>query len=245
MEELRGRVIGVTGASRGIGLAIASALLERGARVALLARGEEELRAAAAGLGEGALPVVADVRDPVAVAQGFERVVEHFGALDGLVNNAAVGRIHRIEDASDEDLRAQVEINLLGPIFCCRTAIPHLRASGRGHIINVSSDSVERPFPFLGVYSATKAGLETFTRALRDELVGSGVRVTLLRLGPALTSFARDWGEGAGDAIAAWQAGGYMDPTRVVRPEVVAEAAVQVLTLPVEASVHTLDVRPT
>jgi meso-butanediol dehydrogenase/(S,S)-butanediol dehydrogenase/diacetyl reductase len=245
--DLRGRVVVVTGASRGIGLATSQALIECNARVALLARGAEELADAASALASRseALPVAVDVSDPESVREAFGQLARHFGAVHALVNNAAVGCIDRIEDASDDDLAAQVGINLLGPILCARAAIPHLRAAGGGDIVNLSSDSVERPFPFLGVYAATKGGVETLTLALRSELAADGIRVALLRSGPALTSFARDWHpEAAGRALAAWQAGGYMDPARVVAPDVVGRAVVQLLTQPPEASVHTLDLRP-
>ncbi len=244
-DALAGRVVIVTGASRGIGLATAHALSARGARVAMLARGKQELEEAAATLAGDALPVVADVSDPLAVTAAFAQVVAHFGALHALVNNAAVGRIDRVEDARDEDLVAQVGINLLGPIYCSRAAIPHLREAGGGDIINLSSDSVERPFPFLSVYAATKGGLETFTLGLRGEVAEDGIRVTLLRSGPSLTSFARDWqSEAAGRAFEAWQAGGYIHAGGVVTPEVIGAGVVQILTLPVEASVFTLDIRP-
>ena len=136
-------------------------------------------------------------------------------------------------------------INLLGPIYCSRAAIPHLREAGGGDIINLSSDSVERPFPFLSVYAATKGGLETFTLGLRTEVAEDGIRVTLLRSGPSVTSFARDWQpETAARAFEAWQAGGYIHAGGVVTPEVIGAGVVQVLTLPVEASVFTLDIRP-
>ena len=244
-QDLAGRVVVVTGASRGIGLATSHALIERGARVALLARGVEELAEAARALGPDALPVAADVSDARSVAEAFAKLVAHFGAVHALVNNAAVGCVGRIEDTRDEDLAVQLGVNLLGPILCARAAIPHLRAAGGGDIVNLSSDSVERPFPFLGVYAATKGGVETLTLALRSELAADGIRVTLLRSGPALTSFARDWApEAARRVLEAWQAGGYIDPARVVAPDVIGRAVVQVLTQPAEASIHVLDLRP-
>ena len=243
--DLSGRVIFVTGASRGIGLAIARAFHSRGAKVALSARGKEGLAAAEKELGDRALAVEMDVAQESSVQAGIERVASRFGRIDVLVNNAAVGRLSRIADISDEDLLDQVGINFLGAVYCVRSVVPYLRKAGGGDILNVSSDSVERPFPYLGIYGATKAALEKLTEALRSELAPEDIRVSLLRSGPSLTGFASGWPPDlAATAFKAWAAGDFLDPQSVMSPEVVAEAAVFMVTRPREASVHTFDVRP-
>ncbi|MCZ6462785.1 MAG: SDR family NAD(P)-dependent oxidoreductase [Proteobacteria bacterium] len=221
---LAGRVALVTGASSGIGRATAEAFVRAGAHVALLARRVEPLEAAAAALGERALPVAADVGDPVSVRRAFEVVSARFGHLDVLVNNAAVGRLDAVAQASDEDLRLQVETNFLGAVHCIRCATPLLE-SRRGLIVNVSSDSVARPYPGLVVYAATKGALEVLTLGLRRELRDRGIRVGLVRAGPTATEFAREWDpERARGAFARWRAEGDLDPERVVSPELVASA---------------------
>lgn len=243
--DLEGRVVLITGASRGIGLAMAKAFHSRGAKVALSARGREGLEAAADALGERAFPVEIDVARASSVTEGVERTVGHFGKLDVLVNNAAVGRLSRIADIEEEDLLAQVEINFLGAVHCIRSVVPHMRKTGGGDIVNVSSDSVERPFPYLGVYGATKAALEKLSEGLRAELAPEDIRVSLLRSGPSLTSFASQWSpDVAAAAFEEWSAGDFLDPASVMHPEAIADAAVFMVTRPREASVYTFDVRP-
>lgn len=243
--DLSTRVVLVTGASRGIGLEIAKAFHARGARVALAARGTEKLAEATASLGDGAMGVEMDVSVKASVERGVAEIVERFGAIHVLVNNAAVGRLSRIVDISDRDLEDQVAINFLGPVHCVRAVVPHMRKAGGGDVLNISSDSVERPFPFLGIYGASKAALETLTIALRQELAPENIRVALLRSGPSLTGFAADWSpEDAQAAFEAWVAGDFLDPQSVMNPETVAEAAVFLATRAREASVYTLDVRP-
>ena len=241
-----GRVALVTGASRGIGLATARDLCARGAKVAMLARGAEELATAAAELGDSALAIPTDVSVASQVEAAVSQVLERWGRLDILVNNAAIGRIHRIEDASDEDLTLQVGVNVLGPLYTIRASVPHLRAAGGGDIVNVSSDSVERPFAYLVTYAATKGALETLSQGLREELAPEGIRVILVRSGPALTSFAANWEpEAAGRAFAQWEVDARLDPTCVVAPETVASAIAGALSQPREATVHFVDIRPT
>ena len=244
--DLSGRVVLVTGASQGIGLAMSRAFHARGARVAMTARGAENLIRAAEEVGGECLAVPTDVSDPVSVNHCVERVVSEWGRIDVLVNNAAVGRLAKISEISDEDLQDQLAINVAGPIYCTRAVVPHFRRGGvGGDIVNVSSDSVERPFPYLGVYGATKASLETLSGALRRELAGEDVRVTLLRSGPTFSNFASGWDpEVAGEAFEAWNAGGFIDPESVIDPVLIADAAVYAVTRPRSASVYTVDVRP-
>ena len=244
-DDFSTRVVLVTGASRGIGLEIAKAFHARGARVALAARGAEKLAEATASLGDRALGIEMDVSDKASVDRGVAEVVERFGAIHVLVNNAAVGRLSKIVEVSDRDLEDQVAINFLGPVYCVRAVVPHMRAAGGGDVLNVSSDSVLRPFPYLGIYGASKAALETLTVALRQELAPENIRVALLRSGPSLTGFASEWSpEDAGPAFEEWTAGDYLDPQSVMHPETVAEAAVFLVAQAREASVYTLDVRP-
>lgn len=246
MKPLDGRVAVVTGASRGIGRATVEALAAAGARVALVARGTPELKEAADAIGPDALAVAADVSDPDSVRAAFRRVDETWGRLDALVCNAAVAVPARVEDADDADLAQQVATNLLGAVYCTREATPSLRAAGGGDVVFVSSDAGVAPFPLLAVYSATKGGLEVFARAVRAELAPDGIRVCLLRPGPTLTGFARDWDPGAAAAaLEVWQAEGHLRAGELLDSRTVAESVVHVLTRPPGAELRELDVRPT
>ncbi len=242
---LAGRVAIVTGGSRGLGFAAAEALIAAGARVALFARNESSLAEAAGKLGDAAVPVRTDVSDPDSVRAAFERALGALGRLDILVNNAGIGRLHRVEHASDESLRAQVDTNFLGAVYCCRAAIPILRAGGGGDIVNVSSDSVRDPFPYLLVYAATKGAIEVFTHGLRRELRADRIRVSLLRSGPSLTSFGDAWDpELAKRASAEWVERGYLGPDGALDPRIVGESLVHLVTRPAGAHVEVLEVRP-
>ena len=244
-NAFNGRVALITGGSRGIGLATARALWAQGAKVALVARGEKELTEAVAEFGDSGVAISTDVSIVTEVEAAVAQVIERWGRLDIVVNNAAIGRLSLVEEASDEDLVAQVGVNVLGPLYVVRAAVPHLRNAGGGDIVNVSSDSVDRPFPFLVTYAATKGALETLTEGLREELAPDGIRLMVVRSGPALTSFAANWEpETAARAFAQWQAEARLDPTCVVSPEAIAAAIQHVLSQPREATVHLLDVRP-
>ena len=182
-QLLQGRVAVVTGASRGLGMQIAQALAAEGAQVALLARYGDAVAIAAARIGTAAMGIVCDVSDSASVNAAFEQIAARFGRIDILVNNAAVTELHRVEHASDDSIQKEIAVNLMGPIFCIRAAVPHMRSAGGGDIVNISSVSVNMPFPFLTIYAATKAGLETLTAGLRAELDPDGIRVATLRVG--------------------------------------------------------------
>ena len=173
---LSGRVAVVTGGHDGVGYYIAEALLGEGLRVALLARRKDVLRQAARKLGGEVLPVVCDIRDPSSVRTAFKNFDGGLGSVSVLVNNAATIAIYRIADASDEELRATVETNLLGVMYCIREAVAQMRRAGLGDIVNISSEAVLRPFPYLLGYSSTKAAVETMSRGLKRELAPLGRR---------------------------------------------------------------------
>ena len=116
--DLSERVVLVTGASQGIGLAMSRAFHARGARVAMTARGADDLNRAAEEVGENGLPVPMDVSDPASVNRSVERIVAEWGRIDVLVNNAAVGRLSKISEISDQDLQDQLAVNFAGPIHC-------------------------------------------------------------------------------------------------------------------------------
>jgi NAD(P)-dependent dehydrogenase (short-subunit alcohol dehydrogenase family) len=201
--ELNGRVAVVTGASRGIGLAITRTLAREGVRVVATSRTRTpELDA----LGDAVLHVPADLMDPDAPARVVARAVEAFGGLDILVNNAGgpppgdhlphggfLGR-------TDADWRAIFELNLFSAVRACRAALPILVERG-GAIVNVTSGNGRQPVPFNLDYSAAKAALMNLTKALSEEFGPQGVRVNGVAPGPTLTPWWTDDG-GAGDILA-------------------------------------------
>jgi NAD(P)-dependent dehydrogenase (short-subunit alcohol dehydrogenase family) len=164
--------------------------------VVLLARDPSGLAAAADEIGPNAVGIATDVCDPDAVRAAFAAIEQRFGKLDAMINNAGSSPLRRIEHLSDAEIAQTVGTNFLGAIYCTRSAIPLLRAGGGGDIVNISSESTRDPFPFLGLYASSKAGLETFSRATQSEVKPDGTRVTTLVCGATETEWARDWDMG-------------------------------------------------
>jgi NADP-dependent 3-hydroxy acid dehydrogenase YdfG len=178
----------VTGASRGIGLAVARGLAARGARVALLARDAQALREAAASLGGGAFPVVCDVTRPDAVQAAAERIAVDFeGAPDVVVNNAGLFALRRLEETAPLDFARTIETNLVAPFLLLRAFLPTMRARGSGHVLTVGSIADRLAFPENGAYAASKFGARAMHEVVRAELRGTGVRATLVSPGPVDT----------------------------------------------------------
>jgi NAD(P)-dependent dehydrogenase (short-subunit alcohol dehydrogenase family) len=168
--ELDGKVALVTGASGGIGAAVARKLHEAGASVGLLSRRGDDL-----GLERG-LGVACDVRDRSAVEDATQAVVDRFGRLDIAVANAGVGAYGDFLDLDPEQLEAMVDINLKGTLYTAAAALPHLIDSGAGDFISVASVAGLRALPGESVYNASKFGQVGFTRSLDHELRERGVR---------------------------------------------------------------------
>ncbi len=183
--ELRGKRVLITGASRGIGEALAHKFTDAGASVALVARTRGALETLAAQVGGTAH--AADLSDPTQVADLIKRVEDEAGPVDVLVNNAGTGTACGFTDAADEALREVTEVNYLAPAELCRQVIPLMLRRGGGHIVNVSSMAGTAVFPGLVTYSASKAALSHFTAGLRADLRGLPIGTTLVELGPVPT----------------------------------------------------------
>lgn len=180
----------ITGASRGLGRALAAAALDAGHRVVATARDPRSLTSFAERYG-GAVQIAAlDVTDPAAAARAVQLARERFGGLDVVVNNAGYGDIGSAEDTPLEDFRAQIEANLFGAIIVTKAAIPLFRAQASGHFIQVSSVGGRIGAPGRTAYSAAKWGLEGFSEALALEMALVGVKVTILEPGGFRTDFA-------------------------------------------------------
>ncbi|WP_287157438.1 SDR family NAD(P)-dependent oxidoreductase [Chloroflexus sp.] len=184
----RDRVVIITGASSGIGAATARCFAAAGARLVLAARSQEALTQVAADLPQ-ALAVPTDVSDPEACMRLVERAVATYGQVDILSNTAGIGLTGPVTRLARADLERVLAVDLLGPIWLTQAVVPIMRAGGRGQIINVSSVLAVQPLPFLGGYAAAKAALEQISNALRIELHGSGIAVTVVRPGTTRTDF--------------------------------------------------------
>ncbi len=140
------------------------------------------------------MAVVADLGDPEQVRAAFHEIVEALGGVDVVINNAASYSPFRVDEASDEQLSDMMTNSLLGPIYCIRESIPLMKARGAGDIVNISTQSVESPQPYMTVYAAAKAGLETLSKGLRYELKGEPIRITAFQVGViADTIDDEDW----------------------------------------------------
>ena len=168
----------VTGASKGIGRATAAALAGRGARVGLVARGEEALAELASELPGDPVVLAADVADRDSIGGAVERFAEEAGGLDLLVANAGLAHYGPFFDQPIEHAEEMVRVNVLGTIYTVGAALGPMRDRARGHIVVVSSGAGLRAFPWGAVYGATKAADRGFAEALRHELSGTGVSVT-------------------------------------------------------------------
>jgi NAD(P)-dependent dehydrogenase (short-subunit alcohol dehydrogenase family) len=174
-----GKVVIVTGASGGIGLATARLLGFRGAKVVLAARNEEALRTAAAEI-SNSLAVRADLRSARDIRALVERTVEHFGRVDCLVNNAGQDFNAPVEAIDPDDFRSILELNLIGPLRAMQAVIPIMRSQGSGAIVNVSSGTTKMVLTGSAGYSSSKAALNHLSLVAREELAADGIAVSLV-----------------------------------------------------------------
>jgi short-subunit dehydrogenase len=189
--ELRDTVVLITGASEGIGAALARAFASEGARVVLAARTPEKLNALAAEWGaDRALAVPTDVADAPQAERLITRTLVRFGRLDVLVNNAGLGLYARVEETDWEHLRRLWEVNFFAALRLTQLALPHLKKVG-GAVVNISSVAGKIPLPYMSAYCATKFALNALGDALRMELAGAGVRVLTVCPGRVATEFHR------------------------------------------------------
>lgn len=190
---LNGKVAIVTGGTKGIGRAIAEALVGEGVSVCVCGRREDELERAVGELGtagEGEVTgAVCDVRSHEEVAALFEHTIAEFGGVDILINNAGVGKFGRVEDLSPDDFRAVLETNLFGVYYCCHEAIPLMKKRGGGYIINISSLAGTNAHPQMSAYNASKFGLNGFSEAMMQEVRHDGIKVSYIMPGSVNTEF--------------------------------------------------------
>jgi short-subunit dehydrogenase len=245
-SPVKGRVIAITGASQGVGLAAAKVLVSRGARVALIARNKEALDKACKELGDQTRAFPADISDCDAVQRTFAAIHESFGQLDGVVNNAGLARPNKICDTDPQELLLQLNTNIAGVIYCCKAALPYLKKSSNGRILNISSASARSRLEIshLGVYSATKCAVDRLSDELRDELREEGIAVTVLSPGATMTDFAAGWDiQKLTAAFQAWtKKSKYFDGYMHVK--YVGQAIADCFNYPKGVSVDFIEIRP-
>lgn len=241
-EQWGGRVALVTGASSGIGRAIAEALVQDGLRVAALGRNEARLGALSEACGEALLPVVCDVRDEESVKAAFATIAGAWGGVDVLVNNAGLGHGQSLFDGETDKWREVLEVNVLALAVFTRETLKQLEARGAtGHIVHVSSMSAHRVAPGSGMYGATKFAVRALTESLRKELWErkSHTRVTAISPGLVETGFHAVF---TGSEKGARE---IYDSMKVLDPADIVSALRYVLSQPPHVQVHDVLVRPT
>lgn len=231
MESLQDKVYWVTGASRGIGFAIAKELLRNGARVILSARSSDKLLQIAAELGEQALPLPCDVSNFEDVRTAYRWIEEQKIVIDGLINNAGVGSFAPFSALSIEQIHQMVAVNFLGSIYCTKVVLPAMLQRGCGDILNILSVAAVKAFPNSSVYGATKAAVQMFADALREEVRHSGIRVINVLPGATATEI---WDRAMLDTMR----------DRMMSPEDVAQMVCAVLRAPRSSHPESIILRP-
>lgn len=233
--SIAGKAAIVTGGTRGIGLAIAQALLEREARVMICARGRDDVEGAVTELqarhGDRAKGAVCDVRSYEQVRSLLRDADRAFGNLDVLVNNAGIGSHNPVEQMSVEEWNATLETNLSGVFFCCHEALPLMKRAGGGYIINIGSLAGKNAFAGGAAYCASKFGLIGFSEALMQEVRYDHIRVTYVMPGSVNTTFGRS---GKQDPSTTWK----------LLPEDVARVVVNLLEADPRSLPSRVELRP-
>ncbi|MTK02359.1 SDR family NAD(P)-dependent oxidoreductase [Micromonospora sp. CP22] len=219
----------VTGGASGIGLATATLLAERGARVACLDLNPQQVP-------EPLLGLAADVTDDACVRAAIDTVHDTFGGLDILVNNAAVGAVGTVEADTDDEWHRVLDVNVVGIVRVTRAALPHLRASGHAAIVNIGSIAAWLGLPQRALYSASKGAVQALTLAMAADYVTAGIRVNCVNPGTADTPWVRRLLDAADDPAAELAALRARQPIgRLTTPQEVA-AAVAYLASPLSAA---------
>lgn len=249
MSGAEGRVSIVTGASAGIGAAVAGALVALGWPVALGARRADRLEKVGAELRASGVPVLVhplDMADRSSIDAFFAAAERELGAVEVLVNNAGLCTPGLLHDLGEEELEYEVAANLVGPLLLTRRAVASmLEGRRRGDLVFVSSENAVRPRPYQVAYTAAKSGLEGLARSLRMELEGTGIRSTIVRPGPTGTEFGRDWKPGMVEKLLeSWRYWGVQRHLRWMPPERVAEAVATAVSAPPGTHLDEIQIMP-
>jgi 3-oxoacyl-[acyl-carrier protein] reductase len=230
--ELKGRVVLITGAGRGIGRALAHAFAAAGSKVALLGKTKKNLLEVQKELKESGAPTVVlavDVSDEGAVSRAVAAAEQQLGPVDVLVNNAGIFVIAPIEKMDTLAFDRTLAVNLRGPFLMCRALLPGMKSRKRGHIVNIASTAGRRGFAGGGAYCASKFGLAGLTEAMRYEARASNVRVTCVYPSTVNTDLVK-------------KAGMDFAPDRAIQPEDVANAVVSLVAMDDRAMTTALEI---
>ncbi len=231
--KLEGKVAVITGGTKGIGYAIAEALVKTGAAVFVCGRGDDDLRTAVAKLsahGRSA-GVVCDVRSEEQVENMLAECAREFDGVDILINNAGIGYFGKtVEETSGQDFRQTLETNLFGVFYACHHAIPLMKERGGGYIINISSLAGQNPHARMAAYNASKFALNGFTEAMMQEVRHDNIKVSYICPGSVNTEFGGD----TPTAEKAWQ----------LQPADIADAVLGLLRLDARALASKIEIRP-
>ncbi|CAH0480383.1 unnamed protein product [Peronospora belbahrii] len=248
--QLNGKVVVITGASGGIGAAIALELTAAGAKVALGARRLEALETVKTSIEKktGArgdvLIVQTDVTKRHEVQNLVDKATETFGAVDILVNNAGVMPFELLKNVNQDSWDRTIDINCKGTLNGVAAVLPKMLARKSGHIVNISSDAGRKVFPGLGVYSASKMFIEGISQALRCENVGSGLRVTSIQPGNVATDLVKHATDVSGIDKEAMALYGQPSECEVLKPEDIGRAVLYAVTQPPCVAVNEILVEP-
>ena len=241
---LVGRVALVTGASSGIGEAAAVALAKAGATVAVSARRADRLQDLVKKIeafGVKALALPGDIVDEQVAKHVVGETVKQFGRLDILVNSAGIIQAGNVENADIEEWHRVFDVNLFGSVSTCKAAIPHMRALGRGDIINISSTSARRAANRFLSYSASKFAVNSMTEGMRQVVCQEGIRVCVIEPGATATEVS----EGISDPKQREVIRAHINKDGAMQPKDVADAIIFVVSLPQRVNIPQLQIRPT
>jgi NADP-dependent 3-hydroxy acid dehydrogenase YdfG len=239
----------VTGASSGIGAAIATELGRIGWKVAIGARRTDRLDETAARVRDaGGAPFAhaLDVSEPASIETFFRASEDAIGPIDVLVNNAAVATPGWLVDVPPDAIEREVATNLTGPILLSRLTIASLRRrAARGHLVFITSDATRNPRPRMATYTATKAALEALAHCLAMELEGTGIRSTTIRVGPTVSEFGFGWPmDEVEELMSYWPRFGLQRHAGILEADDIARAVVTVATAPPGVLFDTVEVQP-
>jgi len=236
MGDLSGKVVGITGAASGIGLACAKACIAAGARVALIDRDAPALARVSAELGAGAMPVVTDLLDPESVAQMLPQILDKAGRLDVFHANAGAYVGGDVLEADPEAWDRMLNLNVNAAFRSVLSVLPHLSKQGAGDVILTSSVAGVVPVVWEPVYTASKHAVQAFTHTVRRQVAKHGVRVGAILPGPVVTALLDDWPKAKMDQALA--------EGSLMQPEEVADCVVFMLTRPRNVTIRDLVLLP-
>ncbi|MDF5720259.1 MAG: SDR family NAD(P)-dependent oxidoreductase [Rhizonema sp. PD37] len=242
--KLDGKVAIITGASSGIGEATAVALAAEGVRVVIAARRTERLHAVAKrieAISGQVLPIVTDITDEAQVNHLVQKTNAELGQVDILVNNAGIGVLGTIDTGNPADWRRALDVNVLGVLYAIHAVLPILKTQQSGHIVNISSVAGRTARAGVGVYNATKWGVNALSEALRQEVYKDNIRVTIIEPGLVDTQFS----DFISDPIAKQRSEERRKRITPLKSEDIARAIVYAVTQPQHVNVNEILIRPT